>query len=750
MYVDGGSVQRRHSRPAPSDLLPPAFSNGNGSGIPGGRQKSSDTDLPLWGATKANRRQKRPVWLFVVLALTAILLFYGLFSVAGSGKPSAQSRRMPSTFDLDAEDREAALKVAQDTARHAKKSFSAGIWHSDPNVYGGKDGNGENPQGNTAAERTRDAKQLAAQKAEERRQAILKKSEDSKRQREEQVKQSAEAAEARRNEMRAKQKALEEERRAKDLREPEPAKDSTTGWVGETPRTPPTPTQAGSGCEDKTRRSLCNSWKRTGECERNAQFMRDQCAKTCGFCTTSGQAPDVPEVKPQTPPAAPPVMPPVSPPVAPAPSDCVDKVPTCGSWAEAGECERNSRYMKDNCPKSCGLCPVAPPPEVAQGARPRSQAGTSEPQVRDIHLQAQRDEVKKERSKTLSEDPDGAVPKNYHPKSHIKFSEANGAYSKNCQHAADRGQCHSHSVYMAAHCPRACNSSRVDEADNPTCKDFNVKTCEQWAKNGECERSALYLSLNCPFTCYQRLKSTEHAFTEVYGQTHGCTLEDMKLPDSAHETQHEVNVKQKAAMEEEIAQEHKEDAAAEDALRQELRRAEEEMLEEEQLERAAREEMAAKKDSPIGKKWQKVEQILEEEAEEVAQEVREYYNQYYYSYQIRQSSGRVMKDRLKENWGEDIDPVQCKTAADELDQCKASAFEMSVWCPNACKATNRLKKCTDFDLAQCESWAQNGECENSALYMSFNCPRSCHKQLLADGKDSYARAYAKTHACADL
>lgn len=224
----------------------------------------------------------------------------------------------------------------------------------------------------------------------------------------------------------------------------------------------------------------------------------------------------------------------------------------------------------------------------------------------------------------------------------------------------------------------------------------------------------------------------------------------MDLPSGMHEIQHEVNDNQKAAMEEEILVEHREDAQAEEAVRVELKRAEEEMLEEEQLERNARQEMEAQKDSPVGKQWRKVEQILEEEAEEVAENVREYYEQYYnYHYQGRKPPAAA-RDKLKDNWGEDIDPVQCKAAATELDQCKASAFEMSVWCPNACRATNRVKKCTDFDLAQCESWALAGECETSALYMSFNCPRACHKKLLEDGKDSYARAYAKTHACADL
>ena len=36
--------------------------------------------------------------------------------------------------------------------------------------------------------------------------------------------------------------------------------------------------------------------------------------------------------------------------------DCRDNDYRCSSWARIGECQRNPRYMRLNCKRSCGLC----------------------------------------------------------------------------------------------------------------------------------------------------------------------------------------------------------------------------------------------------------------------------------------------------------------------------------------------------------------------------------------------------------
>lgn len=48
-------------------------------------------------------------------------------------------------------------------------------------------------------------------------------------------------------------------------------------------------------------------------------------------------------------------------------TECVDKNEDCAPWAESGECTANKRYMRKNCPLSCGVCTVRvpdPEPEV--------------------------------------------------------------------------------------------------------------------------------------------------------------------------------------------------------------------------------------------------------------------------------------------------------------------------------------------------------------------------------------------------
>lgn len=37
-------------------------------------------------------------------------------------------------------------------------------------------------------------------------------------------------------------------------------------------------------------------------------------------------------------------------------TDCADRHERCGDWALSGECVVNYPYMRDKCPRSCGLC----------------------------------------------------------------------------------------------------------------------------------------------------------------------------------------------------------------------------------------------------------------------------------------------------------------------------------------------------------------------------------------------------------
>ena len=70
----------------------------------------------------------------------------------------------------------------------------------------------------------------------------------------------------------------------------------------------------------------CGDWASQGECARNAAFMKEHCAKSCGTCATAR---------------------------------CSDANTGCSQWAAQGECKKNPTFMRHSCKKSCGLCAAA-------------------------------------------------------------------------------------------------------------------------------------------------------------------------------------------------------------------------------------------------------------------------------------------------------------------------------------------------------------------------------------------------------
>merc|ERR1719424_1112919 len=66
----------------------------------------------------------------------------------------------------------------------------------------------------------------------------------------------------------------------------------------------------------------CNSWKTSGQCEDNPDFMHLHCPVTCGVCE----------------------------------GKCKDTMNDCPGWAQSGECDANPSHTLANCPLSCGSC----------------------------------------------------------------------------------------------------------------------------------------------------------------------------------------------------------------------------------------------------------------------------------------------------------------------------------------------------------------------------------------------------------
>ena len=150
-----------------------------------------------------------------------------------------------------------------------------------------------------------------------------------------------------------------------------------------------------SSCSDDQQE--CRGWAEAGECEKNPDFMRVSCKRSCGMCEGFLKAPvrrgcqDEPDYG-------------CAERAAQGECDsnkgemlircikscnvcrwrslldealgCDDTHQNCPSWKEAGECTRNPHYMHENCPVACGACttkrtscdrPPETPPTVRKG-----------------------------------------------------------------------------------------------------------------------------------------------------------------------------------------------------------------------------------------------------------------------------------------------------------------------------------------------------------------------------------------------
>jgi len=102
----------------------------------------------------------------------------------------------------------------------------------------------------------------------------------------------------------------------------------------------PTGRSTVADCADKN--PSCATWAANGECKNSAaSWMADNCAKSCGVCTTAATLLSVPVTTAAT----------VS------GSECKDASDRCASWKSTGECTGTSgAFVRSMCPLSCGGC----------------------------------------------------------------------------------------------------------------------------------------------------------------------------------------------------------------------------------------------------------------------------------------------------------------------------------------------------------------------------------------------------------
>jgi len=101
-------------------------------------------------------------------------------------------------------------------------------------------------------------------------------------------------------------------------------------------------------CKDLHDNVQCREWAWFGECDKNKEFMHDQCKQSCGLCKSIDDVDDVDD------------------------DDdifCKDAFHSCNEWAEHGKCEGlwtskkgsftiNGAYLIEFCPRACNVCDI--------------------------------------------------------------------------------------------------------------------------------------------------------------------------------------------------------------------------------------------------------------------------------------------------------------------------------------------------------------------------------------------------------
>lgn len=104
----------------------------------------------------------------------------------------------------------------------------------------------------------------------------------------------------------------------------------------------------GSGCVDK--QTNCQYWKGENYCTSTqwGSYMTENCPKSCGKCATTTTAATTTTTTVIT------------------GGSCVDKKDNCGYWHGQNFCTEGEwiSWMADNCPKTCGKCPVTTTTEL--------------------------------------------------------------------------------------------------------------------------------------------------------------------------------------------------------------------------------------------------------------------------------------------------------------------------------------------------------------------------------------------------
>ncbi|VDM95248.1 unnamed protein product [Thelazia callipaeda] len=206
----------------------------------------------------------------------------------------------------------------------------------------------------------------------------------------------------------------------------------------------------------------CQVWAQQGECNRNANYMREWCKVSCRICLPSFNGTE----------------------------ECSNHHQNCDLWARTNECTKNPRWMSENCRRSCGRCGRTRV-EVCTGGR-QATATTPLPTV-----------TSRTAAMTTTRTTTATRPRDRpHPhRPNLLHCNSPGCYNENvcCPLWSLQGYCSRNATWMACNCKVSCGLCISSEYDYGTCNDYH-RSCPIWAMQGECQRNAWMLE-NCRRSC---------------------------------------------------------------------------------------------------------------------------------------------------------------------------------------------------------------------------------------------------------
>ena len=139
--------------------------------------------------------------------------------------------------------------------------------------------------------------------------------------------------------------------------------------------------------------------------------------------------------------------------------DCVDTDENCGFWASIGECDKNPRWMKPNCRKSCNTCTLFNSDKVCDLSDPFCRASKIDTKV------------------PKGSNPDGLARE-------VKLGQCSDRHDQ-CPVWTNQGECEHNPGWMIVNCPHSCNACHLlDPKVRCSRERLNMSTSPAYAPGG--------------------------------------------------------------------------------------------------------------------------------------------------------------------------------------------------------------------------------------------------------------------------